>query len=260
MDEVVGDVQGQGPPSPPMTVWPQRRVWRTAVSWPTPLPELSTATWAPSPRNAASSSACTAWWTAPNFACLLAAFGVDVRSDDQRGAERTGERSGGQAHRSKAGDQYGVRAGDVRAAQCLVGRAEARGPTRPAALAKTFARPDRLTVALITVGAWQPGDSNLHDARALSVGDRDAATRCGAVAEFASHLVDATGHTVATELTDRCTVVPLQRLRDAREVVAIAAARRAPAVGAALRSGLVGLLIMDAEVADALIAHPAPRA
>ncbi|WP_183154740.1 sugar-binding transcriptional regulator [Streptomyces shenzhenensis] len=126
---------------------------------------------------------------------------------------------------------------------------------RPA-LAKAFARLDRLTVALITVGAWQPGDSNLHDSTGLADSEREAATRRGVVAEFAGHLVDADGRTVATDLTDRCLVVPLERLRHARDVVAIAAAvRRASAVDAALRSGLIHTLVTDTEVADAFLAH-----
>lgn len=132
--------------------------------------------------------------------------------------------------------------------------AEARALREQPSLVRAFGRFSRLSVALITVGAWRAGDSNLYDSAALSDAEREAAGRRGVVAEFAGHLVDSGGRTVAVELTKRCLVVPLERLRGAREVVAVAAAvGRASAVDAVLRSGVVRTLVTDSEVAGVLL-------
>lgn len=121
-------------------------------------------------------------------------------------------------------------------------------------LRHAFARWDHLTGALITIGAWEAGLSNVFDA--LDDPARRRAARGGAVAEFCGHLVDAEGRKVAPEITARCLTVPLDRLRGAREVTAVAAApERTPAVRAALRARLIHTLVATEPVARVLLAE-----
>lgn len=132
--------------------------------------------------------------------------------------------------------------------------AVARERARHPSLVRAFARWDRLGCALVTVGAWKAGHSNLFDAELLDDAARHRARRAGAVAEICGHLLDADGHPVLPELTARCLSVPWERLREAREVTVIAARpERAAAVRAALRSGIIRTLVTTEAVARALL-------
>ncbi|WP_157773480.1 sugar-binding transcriptional regulator [Brachybacterium vulturis] len=111
-------------------------------------------------------------------------------------------------------------------------------------LVRAFATWDRLRLALITIGSWEAGESNVFDAPALDEGLRQRATREGAVAEFCGHLIDREGKTVAPAVTACCLAVPLERLRATREnVVVVARAERSHAVVAALRAGVADTLV-----------------
>lgn len=123
------------------------------------------------------------------------------------------------------------------------------------ALSQAFARWEHLTVALITVGAWERGLSNVFDSPGLDEADRVRTTQAGAVAEICGHLLDGGGHVLCgDDVTARCLAVPWERLRDAREVIAIAAdPARSHAVVAALLSGVVSTLVTGEETALALL-------
>ena len=87
----------------------------------------------------------------------------------------------------------------------------------------------------------------------------------GVAAEMSAHLFDAEGRRVGRDLGERCITVEADRLRRIPEVVAIAGGqRKAAAIGAVLRSGLVTSLVTDTAAADYLLdgVHPGapPRA
>jgi DNA-binding transcriptional regulator LsrR (DeoR family) len=127
--------------------------------------------------------------------------------------------------------------------------------THPSLL-RAFARWERITNVLLTMGAWVPGESNVYDAEALEDAVRKRATHAGAVAELCGHLLDADGRVVAEEITARCLTVPLERLLAAREVIAVAARpERSAAVRAAMRTDLITTLVATEGVARSLLSH-----
>ena len=112
-------------------------------------------------------------------------------------------------------------------------------------LRRAFAAWDRLSLALITIGSWEAGESNLFDSPTLEEHLRRRATRAGTVAEFCGHLLDEDGSPVMQEVTAHCLTVPLPRLLGARErVVVIARPERSRALAAALRAGMVDTLVI----------------
>ena len=76
----------------------------------------------------------------------------------------------------------------------------------------------------------------------------------GVAAEMSAHLFDAEGRRVGRDLGERCITVEADRLRRIPEVVAIAGGqRKAAAIDAVLRSGLVTSLVTDTAAADYLL-------
>ncbi|MDI5964727.1 sugar-binding domain-containing protein [Streptomyces sp. SL13] len=118
---------------------------------------------------------------------------------------------------------------------------------------------DKVTVAVVSIGSWEPRVSTVYDA--LSDAERKHYAELGVAAEMSSHLFAADGRRVGHDLRDRCITVDTDRLRRVPEVVAIAGGiRKANAVGAVLRSGLVTSLVTDTAAADHLLNRQAPAA
>ncbi|MGO1198379.1 MAG: sugar-binding transcriptional regulator [Dermabacteraceae bacterium] len=125
---------------------------------------------------------------------------------------------------------------------------------RHQSLERAFATWDRLDTALITIGSWETGESNVFDSPVLGDALRHRATRDGARAEFCGHLVDAEGQGVAPDVTATCLTVPYTALASATEVVAVVARpQRVPAVRAALRTGIITTLVVIASAARELL-------
>ncbi|MEW2077408.1 sugar-binding transcriptional regulator [Streptomyces sp. NPDC012403] len=125
-------------------------------------------------------------------------------------------------------------------------------------IAETLDRLDALTIAVLTVGAWGPGLSTVHDA--LSEPERHHHAEMGVVAEMASLLFDADGTPVRTGLGDRVIAVDTDQLRRTPEIIAVAGGReKARAVRAVLKSGLLTGIVTDAATARAALA-PTPDA
>lgn len=122
--------------------------------------------------------------------------------------------------------------------------------TRPE-IAGTLARADALDLAVVAVGGWSDGESTVWDR--LGVEERESCARAGAVAEISGRLLDAEGRAVVGGIDDRIIGVRLEQLRSAGCVIAVArSARRAVAVRAAARSGIIDCLIVDRPLASAL--------
>ncbi|PWI42123.1 transcriptional regulator [Streptomyces sp. ICBB 8177] len=116
---------------------------------------------------------------------------------------------------------------------------------------------DKVTVAVVSIGSWEPRVSTVYDA--LSDAERKHYADLGVAAEMSSHLFDAEGRRVGRDLRERCITVDADRLRAVPEVVAIAGGiRKANAVGAVLRSGLVTSLVTDTAAADHLLHQQSP--
>jgi DNA-binding transcriptional regulator LsrR (DeoR family) len=132
-----------------------------------------------------------------------------------------------------------------------------RGQTSIAAAFEYF---DKVTVAAVSIGSWEPGVSTVHDM--LSAEERAHYASLGVAAEMSAHLFDAEGRRIGRDLGERCITVEADRLRRIPEVIAIAGGRRkAEAIGAVLRSGLVTSLVTDTAAADHLLQEtgPGPR-
>ncbi|MBT9256605.1 transcriptional regulator [Phycicoccus sp. MAQZ13P-2] len=123
---------------------------------------------------------------------------------------------------------------------------------RQAAVAAAMAEVDRVSVAVVSIGAWRPGHSTIHDAVDPDV--REAVAATGAVGEALGVFVDAEGRAVHPELVDRMVTIDAERLRAVPEVVALATgAAKAAAVRAFLLGGWVGSLVTDRSLATVLV-------
>ena len=119
---------------------------------------------------------------------------------------------------------------------------------------KTIAMFDRLTKAVVGIGAWTASGSTVRAALPEELAaELDAA---GAVADVCSTVLDARGCQVKADgFPSRVIAISPEQLRAVPDVVAIAGgAAKAPAILAALRSGLIHRLITDEEAARQLLA------
>ena len=118
---------------------------------------------------------------------------------------------------------------------------------------KTVAMFDRLTRAVVGVGAWTASGSTVRAALPEEIAlELDAA---GAVADVCSTVLDAEGREMrAAGLPGRFIAISRDQLEAVPDVIAIAGgAAKAPAILAALRSGLIHRLITDEEAARLLL-------
>lgn len=118
-------------------------------------------------------------------------------------------------------------------------------------IARTLAHAGDLDLAVFAIGAWAPGQSTVWDR--IPEQDRQQALAAGAVAEISGHLIDADGAPVEGPIEDSVIAASLADLRAARRRIAVAhGAGRAPAVLAAVRAGLIDILVCDIPLRDAL--------
>lgn len=126
-------------------------------------------------------------------------------------------------------------------------------------IARAFEYFDKVTVAAVSIGSWEPGISTVHDM--ISDTEREHYSSLGVAAEMSAHLFDSEGRRIGRDLGERCITVEAERLRRIPEVVAIAGGqRKAAAIGAVLRSGLVTSLVTDTAAADYLLQETGPGA
>jgi DNA-binding transcriptional regulator LsrR (DeoR family) len=152
--------------------------------------------------------------------------------------------SGGEAH-------------PMYAPMVLGDRATAAALRAQSGIAAAMSYFDRVTVAVVSVGSWEAGISTVHDA--LTEEEREHYASLGVAAEMSSHLLDAEGRLVGRDLGERCITIEPDRLRRIPEVLAIAGGvRKAAAVDAVLRSGLVTSLVTDTAAADHLLHATTP--
>jgi DNA-binding transcriptional regulator LsrR (DeoR family) len=119
---------------------------------------------------------------------------------------------------------------------------------RQPGIVETFRRFRDLTKAVVSIGAWQAGESTVYDA--LPEAERDSIARRGAIAEMTALLFDADGNALDTGLSHHVLAISHEELRRVPEVIAIGyTTPKAEAVDAVLRSGMVTTLVTDHDTA-----------
>ena len=119
-----------------------------------------------------------------------------------------------------------------------------------------------LTIAIVSVGSWNPPASQLHDA--LEAKERESLLRLGVRADVCGTLWDDEGHSVVVDQTTRFIAIEPAQLRAIPEVIAIAGGHaKVAAVKAVLAAGIPTSLVTDADTAHTLVAwseeHPTGR-
>lgn len=134
---------------------------------------------------------------------------------------------------------------DATTAQSLRGQRE---------VAAAFDRFGSVTKAVVGIGRWLPGQSVIYDTAAEH--DRQLLEGLDVCAEFCGLFATADGQVVETALADRMIGITATQMRAIPEVIGIPyGVDKAPAVRAALRSGLVTSLITHSRLARALLAE-----
>ncbi|AKU16656.1 sugar-binding transcriptional regulator [Luteipulveratus mongoliensis] len=150
--------------------------------------------------------------------------------------------SGGEAHHFYAP----LVATDVESAQML---------RRQPSVAETFAHLPEVTVAVVGIGAWRPGESTLYDL--VAPADARAQAKAGAVGEISGAFIDADGKPIVSELTGRLISVTAEQLEAIPHVVGLVTGEaRAVVVRAAVGAGIINSLVADSGLARALLAEP----
>ncbi len=112
---------------------------------------------------------------------------------------------------------------------------------------------DEVTHAVVGIGAWAPGLSTQYDV--ASPADRAMAEQAGVVGETAGVFFNNQGVPISVDMSERLITISGQQLQAIPEVLALAyGSGKAQAVQAAVRGGLVTSLVIDADLAAALLA------
>jgi DNA-binding transcriptional regulator LsrR (DeoR family) len=128
----------------------------------------------------------------------------------------------------------------------------ARAMRRQPEIARAFAHFSSVTKAVVGVGQWAPGLSTVYDA--VDDRDRELMRGLGTFADISGVTVHLDGRLVHGGITERMIGISAEQMRSIPEVIAIAyGVAKAPAVGAAIRSGLVTGLVTHSTLAAALL-------
>jgi DNA-binding transcriptional regulator LsrR (DeoR family) len=132
--------------------------------------------------------------------------------------------------------------------------ATARALRKQPDVARAFNMISSVTVAVAGIGRWAPGQSTLYDA--ATEREQERLRREGVCADVAGVFLTA-GRVLQTALNDRMIAISGAQMRKVDQLIAIPyEVAKAPAVRAALLSGLVDTLVTHVSLADALLADP----
>ncbi len=135
--------------------------------------------------------------------------------------------------------------------------ATARALRRQPEIVRAFGKASSADVAVAGIGRWAPGLSTLY--QAATPPERTALAQAGVCAEMAGICLAADGEPLHTPFNDRMIAVEAAQLRAASHRIAIPyGSEKYPAVLAALRSGLVTMLVTHSALAEALLSRDEP--
>lgn len=113
---------------------------------------------------------------------------------------------------------------------------------------------EKITVAAVAVGSWDPPESQMRDA--LSKDVREALTKKGVAGEILATLIRKDG-AIVPDLDDRTNALGYEGMKKIPELILVAAgATKANAIRAAIRAGLGTTLVADRSLARALMRLP----
>jgi DNA-binding transcriptional regulator LsrR (DeoR family) len=119
---------------------------------------------------------------------------------------------------------------------------------------------DRLSVALVGIGALHPSRLLGESGNVFSERELDELDRLGAVGDICLRFFDERGRTVTTPLGERVIGLSLDQLRSVPRAVGVAGTEeKFEAIRGALEGRLINVLITDRFTAERLIATPASR-
>lgn len=127
---------------------------------------------------------------------------------------------------------------------------------------ESFQRFHQLDIAIVGIGAVVPSvQSTLISSGYISNRDLEALKNAGAVGDVFSYFFDAQGGVVRTPLYGRLITIGIDQVRRIPISIGVATgANKARAVAAAAKGGFVNTLVIDRELADAILAEHTPRA
>src|SRR5579863_111285 len=129
---------------------------------------------------------------------------------------------------------------------------------RQSDIAEAFALIPSVTIAVVSIGAWQPGLSTIYDA--ITPAERAELAAAGVRAELAGVFIGADGRPLATPLDGRMIVAPVPLFTRIPFVLGVAYdAAKCAAVLAAIGGGLVHGLVTHTSLARGLLALAAGR-
>ncbi len=131
--------------------------------------------------------------------------------------------------------------------------ASARVVRRQPDVARAIELAAKVTVAVVGIGAWEPGLSTIYDM--VEPEARDRASALGTIGEISGALIDSAGRAVQSPLSRRIIGVTAEQLERIDLVISVGYGEgKAAAVAAALRGGLVTGLITHTGLARAILA------
>lgn len=118
---------------------------------------------------------------------------------------------------------------------------------------------DDVTTAVVSVGSWDPPNSQLRTT--MNAADREELLARGVRAEIAAILLGADGSLVAPDFAQRCISITADQLSRIPRVIGVAGgAVKAAAVLAVARASLFTEVVTDRQLAEAVLAGPAVEA
>jgi DNA-binding transcriptional regulator LsrR (DeoR family) len=137
--------------------------------------------------------------------------------------------------------------------------ASARVVRRQPDVARAIDLVGQVTIAVVGIGAWEPGLSTIYDM--VEPGARDEASALGTIGEISGALIDSCGRGVQSPLSRRIIGLTAAQLERIDLVISVAYGEgKAQAVAAALRGGLVNGLVTHTRLAQVILATEAAQA
>jgi DNA-binding transcriptional regulator LsrR (DeoR family) len=127
-----------------------------------------------------------------------------------------------------------------------------------ATVAEALSCYDRINLAIVPIGSWDPPQSQLYDS--ITPQERRELLDAGVRADTSTVLLSRSGEILTPPLSQRMIGITGEQLRRIPEVVAVAGGvDKADAVGVVLRAGFVTTLITNASVAQQLLKQDSGR-